>query len=360
MAAPKRILENESPSQDEASPVTPTAELGQVGSGTTRTTGKSMGQKGKGQGNGKKGKRKGSVPPSKNPKALASAKTSKRPSAPPTSSRPSGIQISTSSARPAEGESPVAPEALEVKIPPPAPVGDIEESFFSQPQLPVVDAHPHEDDVRLQHPKMTAAAHARRAHLSRYVKWTVACAGALCALALVRVSLSGAAKGLPANAAEPPRANVAATPPAPQPEPVAPPAAAKPENAPAAEAKPEAKDEAPKPADPKPAEPAAPQAAAPSGDVPAPAAAAAPAADGKTAAQEKKDAKSALERGRIADAIDSGERAVALDPTDGESWLVLGAAYQEKGKIADARRCFTACVKQGKKGPIGECSAMLR
>jgi hypothetical protein len=31
-----------------------------------------------------------------------------------------------------------------------------------------------------------------------------------------------------------------------------------------------------------------------------------------------------------------------------------------KGKAADARRCFISCTKQGKKGPIGECAAMLR
>ena len=40
--------------------------------------------------------------------------------------------------------------------------------------------------------------------------------------------------------------------------------------------------------------------------------------------------------------------------------LILGAAYQEKGKTAEARRAFSACVKQGKKGAIGECGAMLR
>jgi hypothetical protein len=91
------------------------------------------------------------------------------------------------------------------------------------------------------------------------------------------------------------------------------------------------------------------------------AAAAAPAAAGdKTAAQEKKASQAALERGKIQEAIDAGERSVALDPTDGEAWLILGAAYQMKGKAADARRCFISCTKQGKKGPIGECAAMLR
>ena len=33
---------------------------------------------------------------------------------------------------------------------------------------------------------------------------------------------------------------------------------------------------------------------------------------------------------------------------------------QEKGKPGEARRCFNACLKQGKKGPIGECRQMLQ
>ena len=71
-------------------------------------------------------------------------------------------------------------------------------------------------------------------------------------------------------------------------------------------------------------------------------------------------ARQALESGRTGVAIEAGERSVALDPTDGETWLLLGAAYQEKGRAADARKAFTSCIKEGKKGPIGECRAMLR
>jgi len=59
-------------------------------------------------------------------------------------------------------------------------------------------------------------------------------------------------------------------------------------------------------------------------------------------------------------AVDAGEKSVALDPTDGEAWLMLGAAYQSMGKTAEARRSFSSCVAEGKKGPIGECRAMLR
>jgi Flp pilus assembly protein TadD len=80
----------------------------------------------------------------------------------------------------------------------------------------------------------------------------------------------------------------------------------------------------------------------------------------KTALEEKNDARRALERGKVTESIEAGERAVALDPQDGEAWLLLGAAYQEKGKLGDARRCYAACLKQGKRGPLGECQAMLR
>src|SRR5262249_47877885 len=85
-----------------------------------------------------------------------------------------------------------------------------------------------------------------------------------------------------------------------------------------------------------------------------------PATSDKTAAQEKKDAQAFLERGKIQDSIDAGERSVALDPSDGEAWLILGAAYQMKGKAAEARRCFLSCMKEGKRGPVRECQAMLR
>ena len=86
---------------------------------------------------------------------------------------------------------------------------------------------------------------------------------------------------------------------------------------------------------------------------------AAPVSD-KTALEEKKLSQRALERGKLVDAIEAGERSVALDPTDGEAWLILGASYQSKGNGKDARRCYAACVKEGKRGPLGECRAMLR
>jgi len=80
----------------------------------------------------------------------------------------------------------------------------------------------------------------------------------------------------------------------------------------------------------------------------------------KTAAQEKRDCQVLLDRGAFGRAIEAGQRSVGLDPTDGEAWLLLGAAYQSQGRVADARRSFNACLKEGKKGPLGECKAMLQ
>ncbi len=79
-----------------------------------------------------------------------------------------------------------------------------------------------------------------------------------------------------------------------------------------------------------------------------------------SAADAKRDAQRALEAGHVADAIEAGEQSVALDPTDADAWLVLGAAYQMKGRYADARHCFASCADQARRGPRWECRALLR
>jgi Flp pilus assembly protein TadD len=89
----------------------------------------------------------------------------------------------------------------------------------------------------------------------------------------------------------------------------------------------------------------------------APALAAAPAAG---AAKEREASRFALERGDLGTAVAAGERSVALDPSDGEAWLVLGAAYQARGELAQAKRCYRLCVEQGTRGPKAECRAMAQ
>jgi hypothetical protein len=128
---------------------------------------------------------------------------------------------------------------------------------------------------------------------------------------------------------------------------------------------------APQPAASTPSQAAAPVASAAASAAPAASGVAVPAdssvaavassapASTKTEAQERDDARRLLARGKATAAADAAARATALDPTDGDAWLLLGAADMEIGKTADAREAFTQCVKQGKRGEIGECRSML-
>ena len=129
---------------------------------------------------------------------------------------------------------------------------------------------------------------------------------------------------------------------------------------------------APAPADPATVSASAPASAAPSSPpvVPEPVVAiasaeASPAAAPRDAgasdgALAKRAAQRALERGKVAQAIDLGEHAVEVDPTDAESWLILGAAYLERGSFKEARRCFSSCLDQATHGPKNECAALRR
>ena len=223
-------------------------------------------------------------------------------------------------------------EAIAIEAAPEA-LPEEDEHFFQAgerlSQLPVADddwEHPAAD--RLKRKSMPHVVQ-RRERFSRVVKWVAGGAAVLCALAAARAVVPGHA----------PPAAVAAKMEAP----------ARPVEPPRVEA-------------PKVDVPAAPVAvAAPEAEAPKDVASAAPAApDPESAKADKKLAQKALERGKLADAIEAGERSVASDPTDGEAWLILGASYQEKGKIAEAKRCYRACIDQGKRGPKGECAAMLR
>jgi tetratricopeptide (TPR) repeat protein len=79
-----------------------------------------------------------------------------------------------------------------------------------------------------------------------------------------------------------------------------------------------------------------------------------------TADQAKEAARAALEHGANRAAISAGERAVVMDGSDAEAWLVLGAAYQANGNVGHAKSCYDACVSHGSKGPVDECRDMLR
>lgn len=265
-----------------------------------------------------------------------------------------------------ERELPIRDGRAEASIP---PAGDLEveaaaERFFWVPELGAA-ADELDDPAAFAPPKRAPHVAARRARFARYVRWAVAGAVALCLAALVRsgvhsraqepgVSAPAAAALAPDEAPPPPAVKEAPPRPEPAPDPVVrdgplpPPSAAAP----------------PAVAEAAPATPfdvhvgAKAQAASP--PPPSHLATPAPVEDRTSAAAAKAIARRELEAGRTIAAISAGERSVALDPRDGEAWLILGAAYQEKGNMAEARRCYASCLREGRRGPIDECRAMLR
>jgi hypothetical protein len=286
-------------------------------------------------------------------------------------------QASTTSSRPPQPETPLAFSAQE-PLPLPAPEDssfppvDLDSHFFDP--KPEVDDH-HERDPRMVL-KLGPEAARRRAQFQKYVKIAVVAASVLCLAAFV--------KGAVARNHEEPtahRTTAAFVAPAPAPQPLqtapqqapapaeqpADPQAAAPaatETAAAAAPTPAATEHAPPSAETPPAETASANAeASPAKDQTAAAptstdSAEAPTPDPKEAAKAKRASQAALERGKLGDAIESGERSVALDPTDAEAWLILGAAYQEKGDQKNARRSFKSCLEQSKRGPKWECAQM--
>ena len=297
----------------------------------------------------------------------------------------------------------VAPLALALEADPPVddargdessvPPVDLDSSFFEFPASAEasfeVDARQHDPRVAR---KQTAHAAMRRAHLARYVTLAVVLASTLCVAALFKIAVtpnpgdvrphrSGAAAQaavpeLPAvnpgpttehaesplvAANSPPTASAPAVPgSAPSAAAADPPAPTKDGIDPGPAAAPIAVEPTASPAHTGGVAPTALAASAASAWSTAAAEAATdPKAISKAAGKEKARSRSALEGGRLAESVAAGERSVAIDPTDAEAWLILGAAYQEKGDSKSAVRSFRACVDQGKRGPKGECAAML-
>jgi hypothetical protein len=245
-----------------------------------------------------------------------------------TASVPATVDAAPVIAASASLETPIAFEAPRVVEPVASAEGsippvDLDSRFFA------TDAHHHEvdDEHEERDPRMVLklapAAAKRRAQFQRYVKLAVGAASVLCLAALVKVAVAH-------NHEEPVVRRASASMQVAPPPPAAPVAT---ETAPAV----------------APAEAVA-------EPTPEPAVATEP--DPKAAAKEKHASQLALERGKAADAVEAGERSVALDPSDAEAWLILGAAYQEKGDVANARRSFKSCLVEGKRGPKWECAQM--
>ncbi len=85
----------------------------------------------------------------------------------------------------------------------------------------------------------------------------------------------------------------------------------------------------------------------------------APAPPTGNAIEEREAARVLLEKRKPAEALPHAIRAVEIDPSDAQTWLVLGAAHQDSGHAVDARDTFLACTKKATTGPIHECRALL-
>ena len=252
------------------------------------------------------------------------------------------------------------------------PAVAIEDRFFESSRLDFqsssdLDAH----DLRLSL-RLTPTAARRRAQLAQYVKVAMGLSLALCFAALVKAaivrrhpegdaprassaSVSPVAVPVQTGAAIAPRhaANELTTQGAAD---LTPPATSTPfptPSEPGAKAEPLAAGAAS-------ANPALPKGSAQVARAETTTAAGGVTTDPEQAFKQKKASQGALERGQVRTSIEAGERSVGLDPTDGEAWLILGAAYQQQGNGEDARRCYNACLRQGNRGPKGECAAMLR
>ncbi len=273
---------------------------------------------------------------SRTPKPPASrrSKTPKPPSAGPVSRR-------------AKGKTPAPPpvrveaERLEILPPGAATLVDVkpvvetidEELFFAASPAPSGSTAPMALEGRRSEPPPNAKAlvsdvDARRRRLERYVKLAVVCSSALCLAAITRVGVSRLRPETPTAYA------ASAIAPATAPAIVA-------ETSPAI--------------DPAPATAAEPATAIPT----LPPAPAEPPAPTKSATEERDDARKLLERGKAKDAYEAAQRSVAIDPTDADAWLLVGAAAQELGKGKEAHEAFVTCTKQAKKGEVGECRALL-
>ena len=205
----------------------------------------------------------------------------------------------------------------------------------------------------------SAAARERRRYLTRYVAGAVGLAAVIGLGAVVRITTAGDASAAQSPIRAPWSSSAAETIAEPLPDPSPDPNPTPRETAPT--------EPAPAALSPTPERASGTTPAATAEERAAPSAAAdtsgtfvATTTDPDGAADAKRAAQRALDRGHLKASIEAGERSVALDPADADAWLILGAAYQAKGAYAEARRCFTSCSTLAKRGARGECRALLR
>jgi hypothetical protein len=239
----------------------------------------------------------------------------------------------------------------------PAPLSETteEDVFFAHDNEISGSLAPLAGDIEMDEPKAAAPDPSllsdRRARLRKIVTIVVGGASALAAFVLVKAMLTRHAQAAPVSASlnsfgpvvasiemnpKPAATSVvgetAETPP------VAAAAAAEP--AEVAEVRIEVFDE--------PAE----QAPAPKANAPAPASA--------PRANTKMDARRFLAAGKLKEAVSAARAALAAEPTDAETYLLLGAALQDTGHWEESMIVFASCVQNAKRGPLGDCRALSR
>jgi hypothetical protein len=96
-------------------------------------------------------------------------------------------------------------------------------------------------------------------------------------------------------------------------------------------------------------------------------AAAAPPTSGAVAAPRaapapgtKLEARRLLASGKLKEAVSAARTALAADPTDAETYLLLGAALQDTGHWDESVIVFGSCMQNAKRGPLGDCRALSR
>ena len=80
--------------------------------------------------------------------------------------------------------------------------------------------------------------------------------------------------------------------------------------------------------------------------------------DPERAGKLRKQAESLLDRGRYREAIEVSREAIAADPTHALPYLYIGSALQSTGKWKDGIAAYSECVRNAKRGPVHECSAL--
>jgi hypothetical protein len=239
---------------------------------------------------------------------------------------------------------------------PPPPVDEVAVSdeiavhFFSAP--PVTHSVPHLEEPSPSDPaterrrrSSSETAVARRRNLARYVMAAVAVCFMICVAAAVRAATvsrgdAPAPRAAYQAGAEPKEGDRRAVP-----EPARAPAEELPSApaAPAVEALPSSTGEA-----------AVETATAAAGQT------SEPASNPVDARAAKRVAQQTLERGDAAASIAAARQSLEADPTDAETWLILGGAYQQRGDYRAAREAFAGCASKATRGPRGECRALLR